>query len=379
MAAERVTSFDALIVGGGPAGSSCAWKLRAAGLNAAVIDARGFPRDKPCAGWITPRVLELLELTTDEYGREGRVIQPITAFRTGLVGASLVETRYPRVVSYGIRRVEFDDFLLRRSGAGLMLGERVDRLRRDGGRWVVNERFRAPVLVGAGGHFCPVARALSQHTLRDETAVLAQEIELPANQAGARSRHAADIFFCPELNGYGWVFPKGDYLNVGFGSISHSTFHARLDAFRTVLRRHPELTPLLDDAAKWHGHAYLLSGLSSREIVSDGALLVGDAAGLANPLSGEGILPAVESGLIAAETIVRATGGYDRAHLEGYRRRIRQRYGVGSATKALARLARPSILRRLTPVALRSRWFARRVLLNQWFLHSAATADSRSG
>lgn len=69
------------------------------------------------------------------------MIQPITAFRTGLVGSSLVETRYPRVVSYGIRRVEFDDYLRRRSGARLMLGERVDRLRRNGERWVVNERF----------------------------------------------------------------------------------------------------------------------------------------------------------------------------------------------------------------------------------------------
>ncbi|MBI1874832.1 MAG: NAD(P)/FAD-dependent oxidoreductase [Acidobacteria bacterium] len=319
--------FDVLIVGGGPAGSSCARTLGAAGLKAAVIDAREFPRDKPCAGWITPRVLELLELTPDEYGRHGRVIQPITAFRTGLAGTPLVETRYGRVVSYGIRRLEFDDFLLRRSGAGLVLGERVERVWRDGERWVVNERFAAPMLVGAGGHFCPVARVLSKHTFRHETAVLAQEIELPANQAGIRQRHAADLFFCPELNGYGWVFPKGDYLNVGFGSIGHSTFHARLDAFRAVVRRHPELRPLAN--AKWHGHAYLLSGLSSREIIGDGALLVGDAAGLANPLSGEGILPAVESGLMAAETILGAEGVYERARLENYRRRIRRRYGVG--------------------------------------------------
>lgn len=361
--------FDALIVGGGPAGSSSARRLHAAGVNTAVIDARDFPRDKPCAGWITPRVLELLDLTPDEYGRDGRVIQPITAFRTGVVGASLVETRYPRPVSYGIRRVEFDDFLLRRSGARLVLGERVERLRREGDRWIVNERFAAPVLVGAGGHFCPVARATSRHAPHDENAVLAQQIEVRANEAGARARQAADIFFCPELNGYGWVFPKGDYLNVGFGSINHSTFHARLDAFRTIVGRYPELTPLLGRAAKWHGHAYLLSGLSSRELVGDGVLVAGDAAGLANPLSGEGILPAVESGLMAAEAIIQADGHYDRSRLDAYRRRIRQRYGVGAATRALARLARPALLKRLTPVALRSRWFARRVLLNHWFLH----------
>lgn len=360
-------SFDVLIIGGGPAGSTCAWKLRAAGLDVAVVDARQFPRDKPCAGWITPPVLDLLELSMEEYDRDGRVIQPITGFRTGLMGSPLVETRYRRNVSYGIRRIEFDDFLLRRSGAHLFLGVRVDRLRRRNAQWVINDHFVAPMLVGAGGHFCPVARTLAKHgALRDEAAVLAQEIEVPANPQDGR-RDAADIFFCPELNGYGWVFPKGDYLNVGFGSIDRDRFHARLDLFRAVVRRHPGLAPLVDQ--RWHGHAYLLSGVSSRDVVADGALLAGDAAGLANPLSGEGILPAVESGVMAAEAIAAANGHYSPAQLEPYRARIRHRFGVGRATRLLARLAKPSVLRRLTPVALRSRWFARRVLLNQWFLH----------
>ena len=76
---------DVLIVGGGPAGSSCAWKLLGAGLDVVVLDRKSFPRDKPCAGWITPAVVESLQLDLNEY-REGRVLEPIMAFVVGAMG-----------------------------------------------------------------------------------------------------------------------------------------------------------------------------------------------------------------------------------------------------------------------------------------------------
>src|SRR5262249_6977156 len=155
------TTCDVLIVGGGPAGSSCAWALARAGCDVVVMDGKTFPRDKVCAGWITPQVIEDLDLDVDDY-RRARTLQPITAFRTGLiVDADAVETVYDRPVSYGIRRCEFDHYLLRRSGARLWLGAPAARIRRDGARWIVNDAIAASMLVGAGGHFCPVARTLS--------------------------------------------------------------------------------------------------------------------------------------------------------------------------------------------------------------------------
>src|SRR5438876_45771 len=116
---------DVLIVGGGPAGSACAWALARAGLEVVVMDAAAFPRDKVCAGWITPQVIADLDLDLDDY-RRGRTLQPITAFRTGLIGGHReVETSYARPVSYGIRRCEFDHYLLQRSPARLCLGAPV--------------------------------------------------------------------------------------------------------------------------------------------------------------------------------------------------------------------------------------------------------------
>src|SRR4051812_22907689 len=99
---------DVLIVGGGPAGSTCAWKLNQAGLDVLVLDRATFPRDKVCGGWITPQVITGLELDPDEY-RRGRTFQPITGFHTGTIGGRRdVETSYGRAVSFGIRRCEFD-------------------------------------------------------------------------------------------------------------------------------------------------------------------------------------------------------------------------------------------------------------------------------
>src|SRR5262245_50594611 len=161
---------DVLIVGGGPAGSSCAWALNKARVDVVVLDKARFPRDKVCAGWITPAVIDELELNLDDYAR-GRVIQPITGFRTSLLGKSEVTTLYSRPVSYGIRRCEFDHYLLERCGARLRLGTPFEGLRRDGDRWIVNDEISAGVVVGAGGHFCPVARLTTEKPSESEAVV----------------------------------------------------------------------------------------------------------------------------------------------------------------------------------------------------------------
>ena len=102
---------DVLIVGGGPGGSSCAWGLRDSGLDVQVLDKAVFPRDKVCAGWITPAVADLLELDLSDYEQD-HVLQPITRFRTGVISGAVIQTEYSQTVSYGIRRCEFDDYFL---------------------------------------------------------------------------------------------------------------------------------------------------------------------------------------------------------------------------------------------------------------------------
>jgi hypothetical protein len=81
-----------------------------------VLDHSHFPRDKLCAGWITPQIMASLQLDLSDYARS-RVLQPLHGFNSGLVGGRAVAVRYGQAISYGIRRCEFDDYLLRRSGA----------------------------------------------------------------------------------------------------------------------------------------------------------------------------------------------------------------------------------------------------------------------
>ena len=125
-----MASCDVLIVGGGPAGSTCAWRLRQAGVDVIVADASTFPRDKVCAGWITPQAVTALHLDTEAYA-SGRTLQPFTGFRVGLIGGEATRVGYERPVSFGIRRCEFDHYLLQRAGARLMLGVPIASLRRD--------------------------------------------------------------------------------------------------------------------------------------------------------------------------------------------------------------------------------------------------------
>jgi len=323
---------DVLIVGGGPAGSTCAWQLKKAGLDVLVIDKHTFPRDKVCAGWVTPAVLESLELDAKDYA-QGRVLQPICGFRTGVIGAAAGETHYGRAVSFGIRRCEFDDYLLRRSGARLRLGEPLRSMVREGSGWLVNDDIRVPLVIGAGGHFCPVARTLRGESRSSETIIAAQEIEfrLPAGERGACRipQDVVQIYFCADLKGYGWCFAKGEYLNIGLGREDSHGLSAHVEQFRQWLQQSGAIPH--DLPGKFNGHAYLLYPESRRNPADAGVLLIGDAAGLAYPRSGEGIRPAVESALMAAGVILEAAGDYRPARLAPYVERLTQRFGSRNA------------------------------------------------
>lgn len=361
-------SCDALIVGGGPAGSSCARELHRHGLDVLVMDKERFPRNKVCAGWITPAVVEALRLDTEDYARQ-HVLQPITAFRTGLIGGRELETRYPVAVSYGIRRFELDDYLLQRSGARLLQGQSMESMERHGGGWLVNNAITTPLIIGAGGHFCPVARFLGARVGAGEPAVTAKEVEFEMNAAQREACKVTgdtpELYFCRDMKGYGWCFRKGNHLNIGLGREDNHRLSEQLRDFCDFLRQRGRIPHGIPD--KFHGHAYLLYGRAARKQLDDGTLLIGDAAGLAYPQSGEGIRPAVESGLMAAATILEARGDYRLRQLQPYASRLVARFG---ATAAPAGIGPESLRNFLAGILLANKWFTRHVVLDRWFLHN---------
>src|SRR4029453_16637115 len=197
---------------------------------------------------------------------------------------------------WGVRRCEFDDYLLRRSGARVR-HEAVLTLRRDGADFVVNDAAAPPLVVGAGGQFCPVARALGAGRCR-RPLVAAQEGE--GRMTARDEQHCPvaserpELYFCSDLEGYGWIFRKGSFLNVGFGRLDAHSFPARPHGFWGFLRAWGRVPSAF--APPWPGHAYRLYEREAPRLVDDGVLLVGDAAGLAYSQSGGGIPPAIEAG-----------------------------------------------------------------------------------
>ncbi|MDP3639404.1 MAG: NAD(P)/FAD-dependent oxidoreductase [Azonexus sp.] len=360
-------SCDALIVGGGPAGSTCARQLSRSGLDIMVMDKADFPRDKVCAGWITPSVVKTLELDLDTYRRE-HVLQPITGFKVGIIGNAQSEVRYQAPVSYGIRRLEFDDYLLRQSGARLQLGESVKSIQRQNGTWLINGTISTPLLIGAGGNACPVARHIGNKISGGHLQVFAKEIEfLMAPQQVEKCAIRADtpeLFFCRDLKGYGWCLRKGDYLNLGFGREDTSPLSPHLNDFCSFLLSQDKLPTDLPQG--FHGHAYALYGHSQRQLLTDGALIIGDAAGLATERSGEGIRPAVESALFAAQAITAAAGDYRQQRLRAYEDQLFAHFGMPQPPAS--GLVADAIRRSLGRILLNSLWFNRHIVLDGWFL-----------
>jgi geranylgeranyl reductase family protein len=362
---------DAIVVGGGPAGSTCAGRLRRAGLDVTVVDAAAFPRDKVCAGWITPQVVEALRLDQQEYGAQ-HTFQPFTGFRVGLIDADHETTvAYDRPASFGIRRCEFDHYLLVRSGARLVLDAPVTSIRREHDGWVVNDAIRAPMLVGAGGSTCPVARLLNGEPLRGRPHVVAREAESRQSAADLASIDVApgvpELFFCRDLQGYGWCVRKGDYLNVGLGRLDPRSLPAATARFVAFLDARHKIPA--GAVWRWRGHAYAVNAGLPQRVVGDGVLLVGDAAGIADPQSGEGIRQAVESGLMAAQTIAEAGGEYSGARLQSYAAGLRARFGGDPLSDALARLVPDRVKSFLAGPLLEVPVFVKRLVIDQWFLH----------
>jgi flavin-dependent dehydrogenase len=356
---------DVLVVGGGPAGSTCAWRLRRAGLDVIVLDRARFPRDKVCAGWVTPAVLESLELEPDEYRSAGLVLQELRGFRTGVIGGPSIETKYSGVVSFGVRRCEFDYFLLRRSRACVLDDRPLTKLRRAGDLWIANEEVQAPMIVGAGGHFCPVALFLNKTS--KEGLVIAREYECRLSESDACpvDSATAELFFSRDLEGYGWCVRKNNYLNVGFGRRGAAHFDAHVRGFIAFLTSSGRAPGSTLDLKRWRGHAYRLAGMG-RPVIADGLLLVGDSAGLAYPESGEGIGPAVRSAIVAAQAIVSAGGSFNRSRLAAYEDYIHSSAPAGGFASWLQAFVPAAVGRTL----LNSPRFAR-LAIDRWFLRTA--------
>jgi geranylgeranyl reductase family protein len=315
-----VRPFDVVIVGGGPAGSLAAYALARQGASVVVLDRARFPRDKPCGGGLTQRALRLLPFAVDAVveDRIGHV-----DFRLGYGSSFHRQAGQPLVFMTQRRRL--DAFLLEQAvavGAELRDGVKASRIEPEGSGVVVRTDagdVRARLAIGADGANGISAGAVERPVRR--TYCVAFEGNVPYEAAGERHRGRMTLELGVVPGGYAWIFPKGDHVNVGV---------AGWDGEGAKLRRH--LGRLLDahgirpDAVTGlRGHRLPMRAVDA-PLSGNGVLLVGDAAGLVDPLSGDGIYEAAASADAAATVAAHYLEG-SAPTLDGYASEVLARLG----------------------------------------------------
>ena len=316
-----MTRVDVAVVGAGPAGALAAYALAERGASVVLLDRARFPRDKPCGGGLTQRALKLLPFSVDPVV-EDSVYRIDFRLRYG----SSFHRRADQPLIVMTRRRRLDAFLVERAvgvGAELRDGVKVSSLEADDSGVVVHTDagdVRAVLAVGADGANGVSAAALGRPVRR--TNCIALEGNVPyGTRAGGRYRGRVALELGVVPGGYAWIFPKADHVNVGV---------AGWEREGPKLRRH--LARLLDahgiptDAVVGlRGHRLPLRQAHA-PLAGNRVLLVGDAAGLVDPLSGDGIYEAALSAHEAAATAGRyLDGSVDSLH--GYRSALLARTG----------------------------------------------------
>lgn len=311
--------MNVAVVGAGPAGAALAWHLARDGARVTVFDA-SHPREKPCGGGVTAKALDLLPPAPDDDPLPARMVEQCR-FESG--EGEWVDVRLSRPVAVAPRRL-LDAWLLRRAvDAGARhVAERVVALEADPQAARVRTAGGSAtfdLVVGADGAGSLVRRTFLSPTPRERLAMAAGWFA-PGNAT-------MTVRFTPGLAGYLWLFPRPDHVGVGIcaplASVATAAMLQRLE--RDVARAYPALAPDADSGR----YAHTIPSPSSDprsilEVAGARWALVGDAAALADPVTGEGIYHALRSAQVLAATLreTRSPAGYPQRVLDGFGREL---------------------------------------------------------
>ncbi len=311
--------YDVIVVGAGPGGSTTAYHLARAGLKTLLLEKEKMPRYKPCGGGVTAKVKGVLD-----FDMSPTIEQTITGASVAY-GTERLRLSFNEPVAWCVMRDKFDFFLAQRAAnAGAEVREAypvkdIEFDARGANVLTRGETLRAEMIVGADGVNGIVRRAAGFPAHQRLGVALEAEMQAPDATLEEWQR-VLHFDFGAIAWGYAWIFPKADHLSAGMGALIRRNHRPDL---RAQLTRYVGLEPSLHAAKEilTRGHRVPLGGQFDTYHAKQ-ALLVGDAAGVVDPFTAEGIYYAIRSGQIAAEEIARAFqrgGGLD---VSPYTRRI---------------------------------------------------------
>jgi geranylgeranyl reductase family protein len=316
-----VQRFDAIVIGAGPAGSTTAYRLASAGASVALLDRARFPRDKPCGGGLTGRALKNLPIPVDPV-----VEHEVDRVTLRLRFSNTIERRASRPLILMTQRRRLDLHLVEKAagaGADFRDGVRVDGVEAgEDGALVeaAGERLHALVVVGADGANGIAAKMTGLAGDHDHGVAYEGNVAYDA-RSERRYRNRAVIELGEIPGGYGWVFPKGDHVNVGVGGWLREGPNLRSHLSR-LCEKHGIGAEAVESL---HGHRLPLRRPGAR-LAGRRALLVGDAAGLVDPLTGDGLYEAFVSSRLASAAILEVLAGRS-ASLEPYTESLTRELG----------------------------------------------------
>ena len=302
--------YDAIVVGAGPAGSTTAYRLARAGARVCLIDRARFPRDKPCGGGLTLRAVKELPFSVAPV-----VEDTVDRLELGLGYRRRFTRRSAEPLVLMTQRRRLDAFLVERAveaGAEFRDGAKVTGVTTDGCVSLGDELLEAEAVVGADGANGVAARAVGISTPVHGVALEGNVGHEHVTVDRYRGRAVVEIGVVP--GGYAWVFPKGDHVNVGVGG--WDTAGPELRAYLRELCAGYGIDE--QQVHELRGHRLPMRG-GARAPVAGRVALVGDAAGLVDPLSGDGMYEAFLSGRLAAEAILsRDLAAYGAAYSDAF-------------------------------------------------------------
>jgi geranylgeranyl reductase family protein len=298
--------WDAIVVGAGPAGSSAAYRLARGGRRVLVLERSRMPRVKPCGGAVSALAASYLDFAIPEELIDSQCFGARVHFEKWDV-----QVKLPERIAVLVTRSAFDHWLLKtavEAGAEARF-EAVDRLLYDEEMvtaCTASGRYRARLVIIASGVASRLIRQVRRPDNRDEVGFcLEQDYPRPDPDPRGNRDSVTDIYFGVTRFSCGWVFDHGSYYSVGIGGL-----RSRMRRPMEVMRRFwvARGFPVRDLRPRG---CLLPCGGVERRLVAPRAMLVGDAAGFADPISGEGIAYAIRSGQLAAETAEIAFGTGD--------------------------------------------------------------------